>query len=441
MANKYRVAILGHDSGASLPDTLLKNLKEQHFDTKAYKVFGRLVNAVKSNDIDCVLIDSGMENLGGYVMELRDIYPVIPIVAITSSDIAPETVVSIYKSGVTDLFISGNAVDITGCIKPHIRKYRLWRRVHRHAVLPRETTQPPFLCGISESITSVRDTLANARETHTPAIIQGPAGCMAADIARLMHRSSGLDEFSEIILAKGRLQRDQLFGGNGKNGILHSLDTTIFLYPSEELSVESQAMIMRLWQNGMFTHQRLRLVFHYTESLEKLLADGKLLPAFYNEMNRLTMKLLPLEERREDIPHIACSYLQHFSDRYNKYFVDFSLPAIEHLYQYPWPGDMAQLRDEIDRIVYQNDAPKITSEMLSSALRSAFENGSLALMTKTDSAGEDALRPLSDVIAEYLEHALQVYDGNVEKTAKALGIGRATLYRKIERHGLRRDDV
>ena len=441
MTNKYRVAIFGGDSEDFSPAAITDILKDQNFDAKAYKVFGRLVNAIHSNNLDCVLVAAEIPDIVDCTSELRNLFPVIPIIALAASVPGVNAIIEIFKNGISDVLTITETADIPGIIKAHIRRYRLWKRVHRGIAPPRPFSQPPFLCGVSDAIRKVRDTLSVAQQSTAPVIIRGPAGCMAEDIARIIHDGSGLDEFSEITLASGRMQRDQLFGGNGKTGILHALDTTISIYPAEDMTVETQAMVMRLWQNGMFSHQRLRLIFIYTVTLEKLLAEGKLLPAFYNEMSRLSIIVPPLEDRREDIPHISYGYLQHFSEIHGKYFVDFSLPAMEQVYQYVWPGDIAELRDEIDRIVHHFDAPKVISEMLSSSIRVSVENAAPVLNGIADVSQENTLRPLSDVVAEYLEHALQLYDGNVEKTAKALGIGRATLYRKIERHGLRRDEV
>ena len=140
----------------------------------------------------------------------------------------------------------------------------------------------------------------------------------------------------------------------------------------------------------------------------------------------------PLRERREDIPILADHFLKRYAAAAEKPIRAISTDALQVLMQHDFPGNVRELKNAIESAVLSETTDRLQPQSLSSHLTQ--ESSQPAASSPTDAT---VILPLDEVERRTIVHALKVTGGNVSAAARALGIGRNTLYRKMEEHNLR----
>jgi DNA-binding NtrC family response regulator len=140
-------------------------------------------------------------------------------------------------------------------------------------------------------------------------------------------------------------------------------------------------------------------------------------------LNTIEIHLPPLRNRREDIPLLAAHFLKLHAQRYRKTLSGFDNAAMQALLDHPWPGNIRELDHAIERAVLMSQSSVVRAAEL--GLRSGRE---------VSPRIEDM--SLEDVESFLIKKAMARYDGNVSHAAKALGLSRSALYRRLQRYGL-----
>jgi DNA-binding NtrC family response regulator len=141
-------------------------------------------------------------------------------------------------------------------------------------------------------------------------------------------------------------------------------------------------------------------------------------------LNTIEIHLPPLRERREDIELLAQHFLRNYSQRYRKTISGFDSVATQVLHEHPWPGNVRELDHSIERGVLLATGPQVRAADL--GLRAAAP-GSTARLEEMS---------LDEVEHHLIQRTLARYDGNVSQAAKALGLSRSAMYRRLQKHGL-----
>jgi len=159
------------------------------------------------------------------------------------------------------------------------------------------------------------------------------------------------------------------------------------------------------------------------KDVHKCIARGSFREDLYYRLNVVTIHLPPLRERREDIPLLAHHFLKKFAAENQKEVSGFSPEVTDFLLKYPWPGNVRELENTVERavILAQNSNIEMANLLQkSSPLVSSARPG----------------RKLGEVERQHILNILSETDGNYSKTARILGISRATLYHKAKAYGL-----
>ncbi|MGC4117680.1 MAG: helix-turn-helix domain-containing protein [Myxococcales bacterium] len=158
------------------------------------------------------------------------------------------------------------------------------------------------------------------------------------------------------------------------------------------------------------------------------MADGSFREDLFYRLNVIPITLPPLRERREDIPLLVDHFLEQLSATLQKRLDGVSGEAMSLLMAHSWPGNLRELRNVLER-----GAVVATTAVVQAA------NLGLAAPTAVQPA-DQAMATLEEVEKRHIAFVLQQLEGNVSKAAKTLGIDRATLYNKIKKYGLRKDE-
>jgi DNA-binding NtrC family response regulator len=208
---------------------------------------------------------------------------------------------------------------------------------------------------------------------------------------------------------------------------------TLFLDEIANIGLPQQARLLRALESreiervgsSRSVRVNVRVLAATNSRLSEEVEKGAFRADLLYRLNTIEIQLPPLRDRREDIVPIAMHFMNMYRDRYRKEVENISSDAIDLLMRYPWPGNVRELDHSIQRAVLMTPAESIRPE-------------DLGLTTESTTMGIDSMS-LDEVEALLVQKALQRANGNVSHAAKALGLSRAALYRRIERYNLTQD--
>lgn len=292
-----------------------------------------------------------------------------------------------------------------------------------------------------------------------PLLLSGEAGTGRARLARAIHLSSlrsdkpfhainlaGLPDdlaFLELFGAK----RGVLPGGVNKIGLCQKADRgTLMIDGIEHASPALQLALWRLLDEGSFSPvggqeviaSNLRLVAGTGAHLPARVADGQFRPDLYFAMSVAELAIPPLRARRGDVAVLAQHFLQDLAARHGKQAHGFSPAALEFLENYDWPGNLAELRNEVLRMLVFAQSPVLGAELISRAILQAPPSDTGA--DRTADAVLTAAGTLKDrtelIEMRILRETLTRHRWNKSRAAAELGLSRVGLRAKLDRYGI-----
>ncbi|MCA9175316.1 MAG: sigma-54-dependent Fis family transcriptional regulator, partial [Planctomycetales bacterium] len=206
---------------------------------------------------------------------------------------------------------------------------------------------------------------------------------------------------------------------------------TLFLDEVGEMTLEGQAKLLRILEGHPFlpvgavqeVTVDVRVIAATNRDLREFVREHRFREDLYYRLSVFEVMIPPLRERGEDIGRLIDFFLEHFRMQHGRPALTLSDAAREKLLAYAWPGNVRQLRNVIDSAVVMADGMMIEPDDLGLREAISMEQESLNI--------EHWERKL-------IKEALRRTQGHVPDSAKLLGIGRATLYRKIEEYGIER---
>ena len=301
------------------------------------------------------------------------------------------------------------------------------------------------LIGECEGIMQLKSKIKRIAKASGCVLVRGESGAGKELVARALHHASPRADRPMLSVNCAAIPRElmesQLFGH--KKGAFTSADRdhlgwfqqadlgTLFLDEIGELTLEGQAKLLRILEGHPFlpvggTEEitvDVRVICATNRDLREFVSERQFREDLYYRLSVFELNIPPLRERGADISRLIDHFLNHFRTQHGRSNLDLSDEARAKLISYQWPGNVRQLRNVIDSAVVMAEGESIQIDDL--GIR--------------DSKSDE---PDSLVISEW-EHkliklALQRTENNVPKSAKLLGISRATLYRKIDEYGIKR---
>jgi DNA-binding NtrC family response regulator len=204
---------------------------------------------------------------------------------------------------------------------------------------------------------------------------------------------------------------------------------TLFLDEIAAVPVNLQSKLLRVLENGEFEpigssrtcRVSVRILSATNADLDQEVAAGRFRQDLLYRINTVRIHVPPLRKRPEDIPLLATHFLQEYVTKYRKAITGFSEATMEALLEYPWPGNVRQLDHAIERAVLMAQTPLLGPADLGLHLG---EPSSLHFENMT----------LDQIERWAVRRAFDQYDGDISKAAQALGLSRAALYRRLEKH-------
>jgi hydrogenase-4 transcriptional activator len=214
---------------------------------------------------------------------------------------------------------------------------------------------------------------------------------------------------------------------------------TLFLDEIGDLPLDVQPKLLRFLEQGEVLpvgetrpqQVDVRVVAATNADLEGRVADGKFREDLFYRLSVIRMHIPPLRERREEIPHLSTYFLREASERLGKPGVRLSPETLDIFDAFPWPGNVRQLRNEIQRavaLIAVNGV--VTPEMLTPALAASGGAGAVKVRPRRTITLASAIERLE---REMIQAAMERTGGNISQTARELGLTRRGLYLKLDR--------
>ena len=325
---------------------------------------------------------------------------------------------------------------------------------------PLEPLLPGFLCA-SPAMMRVVEQIQRMQGNELTVLITGESGTGKELVARAIHvgslRSSAVFLPYNCTTTTRELADSQLFGHrrgsftgavNDQLGLVRTATGgTLFLDEIGDLPLDVQPKLLRFLEQGEIMPigetrpQRVdvRVIAATNADLEQRVAEGKFREDLYYRLAVIRMLIPPLRDRREEIPHLTSLFMREVSERLGKPDVFLTPDTLELLAQHWWPGNVRQLRNEIQRLVAlsrpgqgigpEHLSPEITSAAIRQHAISQGPGAAARLPFTSLAAAVDGLE------REMIEATLHQSSGNISEAARTLGLTRRGLYLKLRRLG------
>jgi len=345
------------------------------------------------------------------------------------------------------------------------------RRALEAAALARENAElrlragpETALTGSSPAVGSVRAQIERVAPTGSRVLIQGPAGSGKEVAARMIHARSRRGGGPFVVLncatlAPGRFE-EELFGIEAgsdpaahprRSGVLERAHGgTLLLDEVSDMPLETQGKIVRVLQDQAFERMGgshrvkvdVRVLATTNKDLQSEIAAGRFREDLYYRLAVVPLKLIPLKDRREDIPLLAQYLMTRSAETSGMPARELSADAMTALQAYDWPGNVRQLRNVIDWLLIMapgGPADSIRPDMLPPEIGA----NAPALLTIDPAADIMALplREARDLFeTQYLHAQLLRFGGNISRTAQFVGMERSALHRKLKQLGVNSEE-
>jgi DNA-binding NtrC family response regulator len=446
--------ILIADDQSDVLEALRLMLKGRGFEIVVARSVGEILSAVESRALDAVLMDLNYSRDTTSGMEGLDILPrlqaadhtmaVIVMTAWGSVDSAVEAM----RRGAWDYIEKpwDNARLLT-TVNSQLELSRALRRSQRlegeNQILRGEGA--PEIIADSPRMRPVLELMSRVGPSDANVLIGGEHGTGKELAARWLHAISPRRNHAFVAVNMGGLSEgvfeSELFGhvkGSftdakaDRMGRFELADRgTLFLDEIGNLPLHQQSKLLRVLQAGEVERVgdsrprqvNVRVLAATNVDLHAEVAAGRFREDLLFRLNTIEIQLPPLRERRDDVAPLANFFLRKHASRYGKPLMSFDNAAMQALLEHPWPGNIRELDHVVERAVLLAQGEQVRAIDL--ALRAGTVPGPRA----EEVTLEEAERVL-------IQKALSRYDGNVSHAAKALGISRSALYRRLAAHGL-----
>jgi len=453
--NPHPHRVLLADDQADIRDALRLLLKREGYETQGVASPAEALSAIESREFDAVLMDlnyardttSGQEGLDllTRIQMLDSTVPVIVMTAWSSIEVAVEAM----RRGARDfvqkpwentrlLAILRTQIDLRQALRQASR-LEAENRILRAESRPTFLAKSPAMAPVLELIGQIGPSDANV-------LITGEHGTGKEVVARTLHALSARATKPMVTVNAGGLSEgvfeSELFGHvkgaftdarADRVGRFELADgSTLFLDEIANVPLNLQAKLLRVLETGDLervgssTTRRVnvRVLAATNADVNAEAAAGRFRQDLLFRLNTIEIHVPPLRDRREDVDLLAHHFLHGYAQRYRKNISGFDPSAIKALHEHAWPGNVRELDHAVERGVLLSPVPSVRAADL--GLRAQAAGGAAKLEEMS----------LDEVERYLIQRTLSRNEGNVSQAAKALGLSRSAMYRRLQKHGL-----
>lgn len=438
------ISILIVDDELSVRDSLSNWFLEDGYTVDTAEDGKVALKKIESNQVQIVLVDIKMPGIDGLELNRRikainDEIIVIVMTAFASVDSA----VQALKDGAYDYVCKPFDPDaVTHIIRNASKNIQLSSENLSLQERIKSLINIDDIIGKSDSILEVLEQVRVVSESDSTVIITGESGTGKELIAKAIHMNSTRRFFPMVTVHCGaiaeNLMESELFGHErgaftgaqyARKGKFEMADgATLFLDEISTISMKMQIELLRVLETKKFTRvggnrefqSDFRVICATNRDLKSMVDAGEFREDLYYRLNVFAIDLPPLRERPEDILPLAKHFIKVYSEQMNRTTCDIGKRAMNALENYPFPGNVRELENLVERAIVIGKGDTIRLRDL-----------------PFDKSPEDpSWESIEEMEHHHIESILEKYGWNISKSAKALGVDRATLYSKIRKYNI-----
>lgn len=403
--------------------------------------------ALQSRRFDAVLLDLNLPDGSGldWIIEVRESYPDIPIIIITGFGDVPIAVEAMRRGADNFLTKPVNMADLEVFLRKSLEIGILRRK---HLIDKRLAKKDRIYFGESPAMQKILELATIASGNDSSLVISGETGSGKGVLAKWLHEKSSRSAMSFVEVncsnLRGDLLASELFGHSKgaftsavqeKQGLIEAADGgTLFLDEISDMDIGVQAQFLKVIEEKQFRRlgevktrkSDFRLICATNRDLLDETRKGTVRKDLYFRINVLPVIIPPLRERPEDIPGLV----RHVLENMGVPAVEITPDVLELLREYSWPGNIRELRNVLERALILSHGQPLTIDHFY-GLDPAYNLQIPAVITPGK---------YSDIEESHIRTVLKRFQGNTVKASKALGMSRATLYRKLKKFRITPED-
>jgi two-component system, NtrC family, response regulator AtoC len=402
-----------------------------------------------------LLVDLKMPGMDGLqvLVEARKLQPELSVVIMTAYATV-DTAVQAMKDGAYDYLVKPfDPEELSQMMRKIVAQQSLARENAVLRKLVRREYRFRDLLSKSPAMQAVFDLAKTAARSPSTILVLGESGTGKELLARAIHAESPRQAARFVAVSCAALTEtlleSELFGyekgaftgaaGQRQGKIESAHGGTLFLDEIGDISPKLQMDLLRVLEERRFCRVGgndsiavdVRVIAATNRDLARAVREGRFREDLYYRLNVIPITLPPLRERREDIPLLVQHFIERLDAELSRKVEGLSSEALERLLAHDWPGNVRELRNVLERAVVVATGHLIELKDL----------GFAASASAPGVSSGGPLRPLEEVEHEHIEMVLHATQGNVSQAARILGIDRVTLYNKMKKYGLKREDL
>ncbi len=414
---------------------------------------------LEAEDIDLIITDIRLPGMSGIELTKRvhELYADVPVIVITGyGDIG--TAVEVLKLGASDYIVKPfTAATIQESTRVVLEKAQIFTEIRHLRRILKDRCEFGGMLSKTPEMHRVFEVIRMVSDTDMTVLVEGETGTGKELVASAIHYQSRRGQGPLVTIncagVPESLLESELFGyergaftgaDQARPGKIELANTgTLFLDEIESISLSMQAKLLRVLEDqkvqrlgsGKKIHVDMRVIAATNVPLKELVASGQMRTDFYYRINVIPIRLVPLRSRREDIELLVLDFIRHHPLAVRKRVAGVTPAAMSRLMQYPWPGNIRELQNVLERAIVMTSRRIIDKIELpeQQAPKSDFEERVVS-----------SELPLRDWMREqekqYLERQLKAFGGKIGPTARHSGVDVKTLYRKMREHNLDKKD-
>ncbi|MCP5463924.1 MAG: sigma-54-dependent Fis family transcriptional regulator [Deltaproteobacteria bacterium] len=411
----------------------------------------------RGSDVMILVVKESSDAVLQKIKDVQRINEALPLF-LYSNDVDVRFIVSAVKQGVNDFFVPPlDTKAFVQRVDRELHLYQLTKKIFMTNSSQVDDFRFERMIGRSKAMQDNFQMIAAVAKSNATVLITGESGVGKELVARAIHRCSerAAERFVDINCGAipNELLENELFGHEkgaftgahkmyqGSFEVAHR--GSLFLDEISEMDVMLQVKLLRALQertiNRIGSNDTIkvdvRIIAATNRNLMQQIEQGRFREDLFYRLNVVNIDIPSLRERREDIPLLAKHFLEYYSAKNNRIFLDFSTDAMEALINYDWPGNVRELENTIERLVVLHDSSEVKLKHLPPNIQKVDCSIGYSNETVAPRADNNVI-PLEDLERRAIEAALIKFQGNITVAAKKLKIGQATLYRKVKKFGL-----
>lgn len=455
------------DDEQTLNHFVQEDLREAGYESLGALTGQEGLDAIRRQEVDLVLLDQQLPDMHGLdvLRVIREEEPDIPVIIVTGHG-EIDCAVQAMKLGAYDYIKKPYNLDtLLLAVAKALEASAMRREIRRLRREARNRYGLTWIVGETPRMKAIAQLLMRVAPTNASVLLQGESGTGKEVVANAIHQQSKRAEQAFVALncaaIPDALLESELFGYEAgaftgahkqKKGLIEAADGgTLFLDEISGMKPEMQTKLLRVLETRTLRRVGgtrdikvdIRIIAASNQDLVKAIREGTFREDLYYRLGVVTVNLPPLRERIADLPLFVAAFIDDFNRSTGRSIAGVSAEALSLLKAYPWPGNIRELRNVIERAIILCDGDEIRPQHLPVEITTRCQPGETPTPAETNGDGAPSNGHglnLKEAVArlegDLIRRALALADGNQTRAANALGISRDELRYRMRKYQL-----